>query len=160
MFMPPHILIPLPALLSPSTFSSSSCLSRFSVYTLPVHLIHPLHKLSLSLGYWKIPVFALAFRVFALTFLLLLAHLNWGRGMSPVSACLLQALVPWSLDQTGTFPCRSLASEETGTVWPERQRGVGNKRERKKIKISLCTSQIDHMYSYESAIMAPLRCAG
>lgn len=43
--------------------------------------------------------------------------------MCPVSACLLQAPVQRSLDQTGMFLCRSLANEETGTVWPDQQRG-------------------------------------
>lgn len=46
------------------------------------------------------------------------SHLNWGMVMCPVSACHLQALVPSSLGQTGTWLCRSLANVETVTVWP------------------------------------------
>lgn len=78
--------------------------------------------------------------------------------MRPVSACLLRGPVPWSLDQTGTFLCRSLANEETGTVWPERQRE--KEHEQNNIQISFCTYDIEHTYFYKSALMVLLRHAG
>lgn len=52
--------------------------------------------------------------------------------MCPVSACLLQAPLQWSLDQTEKFLCRSLANEEKGTVWPEQ------KTEKERLNINLC----------------------
>lgn len=46
-------------------------------------------------------------------------HLSRGRGTRPASACPPRAPAPRSLGQTGTFPCRSPAGEETETVSPE-----------------------------------------
>jgi len=118
MFMPPHILNPL---LFPSTFSSSLCLRR-SVCCLYLPML-PLYKRSFFSRKSLRDTERFLFFCSGTFDKLFLAHLYWGRGMHPVSACLLRAPVPWCLDQTGTFPCRSLANEETETVWPETKRG-------------------------------------
>lgn len=55
-------------------------------------------------------------------FVILSAHLNLGKEMSPVSVCPLQVLVLWSPDRKGKFLCWCLANEETRTVWPEQQK--------------------------------------
>lgn len=145
------LLFPLTINVHASPYPHSASCSPLSLYLLFLPLFkqvcflcvhwlcasYILYKVSwrtLSQGYWKIPIFCIGTQSFRLTFLL--AHLNWGRGMCRVSACLLRALVPWFLDQTGTFPCRSLANEERETVWPEWQKKKGeNRREWKNIKI-------------------------